>query len=96
MNDSAEAGFIRQRAAGEPMLLECDSLGRVLWMSERTGIFLHNPSNLLDALCLSAMPDQVPATRALQFWLVLKFRNSVVIGAQIVDQAGCAPLARLV
>jgi len=60
----------------------------VLWMSERTGIFLHNPSNLLDALCLSAMPDQEPATRALQFWLVLKFRNSVVIGAQIVERDG--------
>src|SRR4051812_30794707 len=75
LNESAESGFIRQRAAGDPMLLECDSLGRVLWMSERTGECLHNPANLVDILRRPAMPRTVPGAGTLRFWLVWEFRN---------------------
>ena len=88
MNESAESGSIRQRAAGDPMLLECDSLGRVLWMSERTGECLHNPANLVDVLRRPATPRSVPVAGTLRFWLVWEFRNRLVIGAQIVEQDG--------
>ena len=88
MNDSAESGFFRQRAAGDPMLLECDTTGRVLWMSERTGKCLHNPANLVDVLRRPALPDPARVAAVLRFWLVWEFRASVVIGAQIVEQDG--------
>lgn len=89
MNDSAaESGFIRKRAAGYPMLLECDSLGRVLWISEQTGKYLNNPSQLLDVLRRSALVERAVAAPALRFWLVWEFPNSVVIGAQVVEADG--------
>jgi signal transduction histidine kinase len=70
------------------MLLECDSLGRVLWMSARTGQYLDNPANLVDVLRRQAMPERMPVARALQFWLVWEAPSSVVIGAKIVEQDG--------
>ncbi|MEO8369670.1 MAG: sensor histidine kinase [Candidatus Solibacter sp.] len=85
MNESAESGFIRPRAVGEPMLLECDSQGRVLWMSGRTGEHLNHPANLIDVLRRAAKSG-VAAAGTIRFWLLWEFRNSLVIGAQIVEQ----------
>jgi signal transduction histidine kinase len=70
------------------MLLECDTLGRVLWMSERTGKCLHNPANLFDVLRRPALTKVAQVAGVVQFWLVWEFRNSVVIGAQIIEQDG--------
>ena len=88
MNDSAESGFIRLRADVDPMLLECDSLGRVLWMSRRTGESLNHPANLVDVVCRPAAPENAPHAGMVRLWEVWQFRNSLLISVQAVEQDG--------
>src|ERR1035437_6299745 len=71
-----------------PMLLECDFLGRVLWMNNSTRIVLRNPEHLSDAIIRRS--SRPPATREIEvaplhFWLVWESPTSVLIGAQAVE-----------
>ncbi len=70
-----------------PLLLECDSRGRVLWMSNRTRQVLRNPERLSDAIIRQEPQAQTTheiGVVPLRFWRVWGSRNSVLIGAQIV------------
>ena len=85
MIDSAESAFVRRRAAGDPMLMECDFHGRLIWMSQRTRDLLCNPTHLTDVLRCPEKPQAAfQIGNPLQFWLVWEFRDRIVIGAQAV------------
>lgn len=90
MNHRVESE-LRLRLKGRsacPLLLECDFLGRVLWMSNRARLVLRNPQHLSDAII-----RRRPHPRAtheieispLRFWRVWESRDSVLIGAQSVE-----------
>src|SRR5450631_2658251 len=65
-----------------PLLLECDFVGRVLWMSNRTRRVLRNPGYLSDAIIgWKHRPHAVPG-KSLRFWPVWESTASVLIGAQ--------------
>lgn len=65
-----------------PMLLECDHVGRVLWMSRWTRIILREPKQLLDILAVKTLTHPVyglPVSTQ-SSWHILKFRDTVLIG----------------
>lgn len=79
---------MRKRNVACPLLLECDFLGRVLWLSHRARMVLRNPRHLSDALfrrklLLRAVP-QIEIS-PLRFWRVWESRDSVLIAAQAVE-----------
>ena len=88
MNVSVESESTRQRRAACPMLMECDLLGRVLWMNSPARLELRNPERLSDAI-IRRNPDPHAVHKievaALQFWWVWESPTSVLIGAQAVE-----------
>jgi signal transduction histidine kinase len=74
-----------------PLLLECNFLGRVLWMSNRTRLALRNPTHLSEAI-VRGNPPAGPNTEIeispLRFWTVWESRESVLIAVQV---AGAEP-----
>jgi signal transduction histidine kinase len=87
-----ESESMREERDTFPLLLECDFVGRVLWMSNRTRQVLRNPEYLSEAITgrkyrPQAVPGKPPSS--LRFWLVWESTASVLIGAQAVeDEAG--------
>jgi signal transduction histidine kinase len=66
------------------LLLECDFLGRVVWMSDRARVVLRNPRYLSDAIIRrKPAPHATQETEVspLRFWRVWESRESVLIGA---------------
>ena len=88
MNQGVESGPGLKGNATCPLLLECDFLGRVLWMSDRARMVLRNPEHLSDALIRrEPLPPtgQEIETSTLRFWRVWESKDSVLIGAQAVE-----------
>jgi signal transduction histidine kinase len=88
LNDCVESGSMREWPVACPLLLECDLLGRVLWMSNRTRMVLHNPEHLSDAIIRRMLLPPGPRESeisVLRFWRVWESRDSVLIGAQAVE-----------
>lgn len=76
---------MRKRYVACPLLLECDFLGRVLWMSSRARLVLRNPEQLSDAIIRrKPLPHATHEVESspLRFWRVWESRESVLIGAQ--------------
>ena len=72
-----------------PLLLECNFLGRVLWMSNRTRVVLRNPAHLSEAIVRgnrSAGSCQEIEISPLSFWTVWESRDSMLIGVQVVER----------
>jgi signal transduction histidine kinase len=68
-----------------PLLLECNFLGRVLWMSNRTRLALRNPAHLSEAIVRgnpSAGSSLEVEVSPLRFWTVWESRESVLIAVQ--------------
>src|SRR5450759_103324 len=79
---------MREEPVAFPLLLECDFVGRVLWMSNRTRQALRNPASLSDAILRrKPLPPAIPEIELppLRFWMVWESPESVVIGAQAVE-----------
>jgi signal transduction histidine kinase len=87
LNRRAESGPRCVEPFACPLLLQCDSLGRVLWMSNRTRTLLRNPEHLSDAIFPPKMQSATAGTEVsgLGFWRVWEFQDTVLIGAQTVD-----------
>ena len=88
MDYSVESESMHKGSVTCPMLMECDFLGRVLWMNNSTRIVLRNPEHLSDAIIRRS--SRPPATREIEvaplhFWLVWESPTSVLIGAQAVE-----------
>jgi signal transduction histidine kinase len=69
---------------GFPLLLECDSKGRVLWMSSRTRELLGEPRSLSDIVLVS-LPSKTRANTRYRvfswhFWRVWESGDSVLLG----------------
>ncbi len=73
-----------------PLLLECNFLGRVLWMSNRTRLALRNPAHLSEAIVrgnpLVGSSPEIEVS-PLRFWTVWESRDSVLIAIQVVEGA---------
>src|SRR5450759_5411241 len=72
------------------MLLECDFLGRVLWINNPTRIVLGNPQHLSDAIIRRSSHRQATGEIELAplcFWPVWESSTSVLLGAPAVDAA---------
>lgn len=89
MTNGVESESMREEPVTCPLLLECDSLGRLLWMSNRTRQALRNPEYLADAVirrktlsCTIHDGEVAP----LRFWLVWKSPGSVLLGALATDR----------
>ena len=86
MSYRVESGSPRRRAVAGPMLLECDYMGRVLWMSNRTRQVLRNPEHLADIIIRRRTPVRAPRQAdvlpLLQFWSIWQAQDSVLIGVQ--------------
>jgi len=85
---SVESESMHKGSVTCPLLLECDFLGRVLWMNNSTRIVLRNPEHLSDAIIRRSSRPR--ATREIEvaplhFWLVWESPTSVLIGAQAVE-----------
>ena len=72
MNPCVESGSIRMGPVTYPLLLECDFLGRVLWMSNCARRTLSNPVHLSDV-------------SPLHFWRIWESRHTVLIWAQALE-----------
>ena len=71
-----------------PLLLECNFLGRVLWMSNRTRLALRNPAHLSEAIVRgnpSAGSGPESEISPLRFWTVWESRESVLVAVQVVE-----------
>jgi signal transduction histidine kinase len=79
-NDSLSAGpepaFARRSALVIPLLVECDPLGRVVWMSDRSRLALGDARYVMDALGFS-----------MRYNRVLQDRGHLVIGLTPFDSA---------
>jgi signal transduction histidine kinase len=86
LNQRAESGLRREEPVACPLLLECGSVGRVFWMSDRTRLALCNLEHLPDA-SVPCQPNAngEPEVAALCFWRVWESQDSVLIGAQTVE-----------
>jgi signal transduction histidine kinase len=84
LNHRAESGPEREEPVTCPLLLQCDSLGRVLWMSSRTRTILCNPEHLSDAILLPLQRNVTSDIEisGLDFWRVWESRDTVLIGVQ--------------
>ena len=85
MSDCVESESMREEPVACPLLLECDRVGRVLWMSNRTRQILRNPEYLPDAIVRRKPLShglQEAGAPPLHFWLVWKSPHTVLIGAQ--------------
>ena len=88
LNHRVESELRLKGKAAYPLLLECDFLGRVLWISNRARMVLSNPKHLSDALIRrNPLPRAVHEIEIspLHFWRVWESRESVLVGAQAVE-----------
>ena len=76
MSNGAESGSVRGRPFAYPMLMECDRVGRVLWMSDRARLALGNPEYIVQ-LAQS------------HFWRVWEAPSSVLIGVLAGEFVAC-------
>src|SRR5271169_4949242 len=80
---------MRKGPAECPLLLECNFLGRVLWMSSRTRLALRNPAHLSDAIIRgNPLPGSGPKIEVspLRLWTVWEARDSMLIAVQAVQR----------
>lgn len=88
MSNDSESGFAQGSAIVYPLLLECDSHGQVLWMSERTRSVLGSADNLVDALAAGSESVRAAGSGAsLRFFRLLTSGDRMLISAQPVDPA---------
>ena len=88
MSHCVESGSMREGPVTCPLLLECDLVGRVLWMSNRTRQVLRNPKYLSDAIVRwKPLPHAIHEREVspLGFWLVWESPDSVLFGAQAME-----------
>jgi signal transduction histidine kinase len=88
LSNGVESESMREERDTFPLLLECDFVGRVLWMSDRTRQVLGNPGYLSDAITgRQHRPHAVPGKQpsSWRFWLVWESTASVLIGVQAVE-----------
>jgi signal transduction histidine kinase len=90
LNSTVESEFMRKRRAACPLLMECDLLGRVLWMNSTAALVLRAPAHLSDAIIRRS--SEAPAAgeiedASLRFWRVWQAANSVLIALQAVEAA---------
>lgn len=79
---------MRQGTVLCPMLVECDLVGRVLWMSKSTRTALRNPVHLSDAIIQRkpVLHDTGQTEIApLRVWNVWESQNTVLVGAEIPE-----------
>src|SRR5260370_17373961 len=73
-----------------PLLLECNFLGRVLWMSNRTRLALRKTAEVWEAIVrgnpLVGSNPEIEVS-PLRFWTVWESRDSVLIAIQVVEGA---------
>jgi signal transduction histidine kinase len=85
LNYGVESESMRNVKVACPLLMECDFVGRVLWMSNRTRTDLPNPKHLSDVI-IRRKPLVRPAHQIevlpLGFWRVWESPTSVLIGVQ--------------
>jgi signal transduction histidine kinase len=78
-----------------PLLIECDSHGRVLWMSDRTHLALSDADNLhfLEGFDLESVsvPGHLPVSN-FKFWRLLDMGDRMLLGAQSPEPAASAAL----
>jgi signal transduction histidine kinase len=90
LNDGEESGSDPGETIAHPLLIACDSRGRVLWMSARTRAALGEAEKLVQVspteLKAEGVPDWLPIS-TLRFWRVLEMGESVLIGAQASEPA---------
>jgi signal transduction histidine kinase len=89
LNRCAESEPMRKGPVECPLLLECNFLGRVLWMSDRTRALLRNPAHLSEAIVRgnrSAGSGQGIEISPLSFWTVWESRDSMLIAVQMVER----------
>lgn len=86
MNQGSQPGFAPKESLAYPLLLECDSSGRIVWMSQRARETVGKIEHLSD-LTLSSRPSEgrdAPRFRVYSwhFWRVWETTNTVVVGAR--------------
>ena len=82
MSYGAESESMREEPVPCPLLLECDRVGKVLWMSNRTRRVLREPVYLADAIVRwKALPQAIHEVESssLRFWLVWESPESLLI-----------------
>jgi signal transduction histidine kinase len=88
LNHVADSETIRKGGVAYPLLVECDFVGRVLWMSNRTRTILRNPEQLSDTILRrNPLPDASPKidVEPLCFWRVWESPDSLLIGVHPVE-----------
>ena len=89
MSRCAESGPMRKGPVECPLLLECNFLGRVLWMSSRTRLALRNPAHLSEAIVrgnpITGSGPEIEVS-PLRFWTVWESRDSVLIAVQVAQR----------
>lgn len=86
MNQGLQPGFAPRESLACPLLLECDSGGRILWMSQRAREVVGGIENL-NQLIVPRRPGEVPGIprfRVLSwhFWRVWETPQTVVVGVR--------------
>jgi two-component system, NarL family, sensor kinase len=79
----SETGFAREEIVVLPWLLECDSAGKLVWMSERTREALGGPedlANLILATLRARNDGRVVHVYPLYFWRIWQTAESVILG----------------
>jgi len=92
LSDGSESGSASRGGVAGPLLLECDSRGQVLWMSERARSALGDAENLMDTIkaeTRSRAGDQMPAV-CLRLWGVLSAGSRAWISVQVGEPAEAA------
>jgi signal transduction histidine kinase len=94
LNQSSQFGPSVGRDVALPVLVECDSRGRVLWISNANPASVDNPKQLLDIIAVTRFRNdvEIPAVR---FWKVLDFRESVLIAVFAAARPETAELSTL-
>jgi signal transduction histidine kinase len=80
LNPCAESGSFLSRHLVQLYLLECDSLGRVVWMSNYARTVLGEPKHLIET---AAFSFERPASRV---WRVWQSRERMVLAVQPIQQ----------
>jgi signal transduction histidine kinase len=101
LSRDSELGFSFSGQIIFPMLLECDHVGRVVWMSRRARTILREPKQLLDILAVKELGRPIfygIEISTLRFWSICEFRDTVLIGlvgtARIPENQDLAALNR--
>jgi signal transduction histidine kinase len=93
LTDTSESGSARGGSVAYPLLLECDSRGQVLWMSERTRATLGELRLLVDTIATKAFSQGYagkPPVLAVRFTRILESGDKVWLHAQLDSSAESA------